>query len=43
MGHLFGERGKRLHVLCRCVRFDFHYDPDSLWNIKSELQERFAS
>jgi porin len=43
-GHLFGEwNGERLHLLERGVRFDFQYISDSLWNIKSEKKERFAS
>ena len=43
-GHLFGEwGGERSHLLERGVRFDFQYISDSLWNIKSEQKERFAS
>ncbi|HTC62799.1 MAG TPA: carbohydrate porin [Candidatus Saccharimonadales bacterium] len=43
-GHLFGEwGGERTHLLERGVRFDFQYVSDSLWNIKSEQKERFAS
>jgi porin len=43
-GHLFGEwNGERSHLLDRGVRFDFQYISDSLWNIKSEKKERFAS
>jgi porin len=43
-GHLFGEwRGERTRLLERGVRFDFQYISDSLWNIKSEQKERFAS
>src|ERR1700688_5030282 len=43
-GHLFGEwGGRRSHLLERGVRFDFQYIADSLWNIKSEQKERFAS
>src|SRR6266446_1731048 len=43
-GHLFGEwRGERARLLERGVRFDFQYVSDSLWNIKSEQRERFAS
>jgi carbohydrate-selective porin OprB len=43
-GHLFGEwGGERTRLLERGVRFDFQYVSDSLWNIKSEQKERFAS
>ncbi len=43
-GHLFGNwGGERTHLLERGVRFDFQYISDSLWNIKSEQRERFAS
>jgi porin len=43
-GHLFGDwGGERTRLLERGVRFDFQYVSDSLWNIKSEQQERFAS
>src|SRR5882757_332323 len=43
-GHLFGEwGGERARLLERGVRFDFQYVSDSLWNIKSEQRERFAS
>jgi len=43
-GHLFGEwGGERTRLLERGVRFDFQYVSDSLWNIKSEQEERFAS
>ena len=43
-GHLFGEwGGKRTRLLDRGVRFDFQYISDSLWNLKSEQKERFAS
>jgi carbohydrate-selective porin OprB len=43
-GHLFGEwGGERTRLLERGVRFDFQYIGDSLWNIKSEARERFAS
>src|SRR5467141_5107006 len=43
-GHLFGDwGGERTHLLERGVRFDFQYISDSLWNIKSEQKERFAS
>jgi len=43
-GHLFGDwGGERSRLLDRGVRFDFQYLSDSLWNIKSEQKERFAS
>src|ERR1700688_4575259 len=43
-GHLLGDwGGERSRLLERGVRFDFQYISDSLWNIKSEQQERFAS
>ena len=43
-GHLFGDwGGERTRLLDRGVRFDFQYISDSLWNIKSEQKERFAS
>jgi porin len=43
-GHLFGEwGGERSRLLERGVRFDFQYISDSLWNLKSEQPERFAS
>jgi porin len=43
-GHLFGDwNGARSHLLERGVRFDFQYISDSLWNLKSEQAERFAS
>src|SRR6267142_3468486 len=43
-GHLFGNwGGERTHLLERGVRFDFQYVSDSLWNLKSEQKERFAS
>jgi porin len=43
-GHLFGNwGGERTRLLERGVRFDFQYVSDSLWNIKSEQKERFAS
>ncbi len=43
-GHLFGDwGGERTRLLERGVRFDFQYISDSLWNIKSEQRERFAS
>jgi uncharacterized membrane protein YoaK (UPF0700 family)/carbohydrate-selective porin OprB len=43
-GHLFGDwGGERTRLLERGVRFDFQYISDSLWNIKSEQKERFAS
>src|SRR6267143_609924 len=43
-GHLFGNwGGERTRLLERGVRFDFQYISDSLWNIKSDQKERFAS
>jgi len=43
-GHLFGDwGGERTRLLERGVKFDFQYVSDSLWNLKSEQQERFAS
>jgi porin len=43
-GHLLGDwGGERSRLLDRGVRFDFQYISDSLWNIKSEQKERFAS
>ena len=43
-GHLFGNwGGERTRLLERGVRFDFQYISDSLWNIKSDEKERFAS
>jgi porin len=43
-GHLFGEwGGERRRLEERGVKFDFQYVSDSLWNIKSEQQERLAS
>jgi porin len=43
-GHLFGDwDGLRSRLLERGVRFDFQYISDSLWNLKSEQPERFAS
>src|ERR1700736_6193593 len=43
-GHLIGEwDGERSRLEERGVRFDFQYVSDSLWNIKSEQKERFAS
>ncbi len=43
-GHLFGDwGGERTRLLERGVRFDFQYISDSLWDIKSEQKERFAS
>jgi uncharacterized membrane protein YoaK (UPF0700 family) len=42
--HLFGDwGGERTRLLERGVRFDFQYISDSLWDIKSEQKERFAS
>ena len=43
-GHIFGEwGGERTRLLEHGVRFDFQYVSDSLWNIKSQQKERFAS
>ena len=43
-GHVFGDwDGVRSHLLERGVRFDLQYISDSLWNVKSEQPERFAS
>jgi porin len=43
-GHLFGEwGGVRTRLEEHGVKFVFQYVSDSLWNIKSEQQERFAS
>ena len=43
-GHLFGDwGGERTRLQERGVKFDFQYVSDSLWNLKSEQQERFAS
>jgi len=43
-GHLFGDwGGARSRMLERGVRFDLQYVSDSLWNLKSEQSERFAS
>lgn len=43
-GHLFREwGGERTRLLERGVRFDFQYISDSLWNLKSQQPERFAS
>jgi hypothetical protein len=43
-GHLFGDwGGVRTRLEERGVKFDFEYVSDSLWNLKSEQQERFAS
>ena len=43
-GHLFGEwDGARSRLLERGVKFDLQYISDSLWNIKSNQKERFAS
>jgi carbohydrate-selective porin OprB len=42
--HLFGDwGGERTRLQERGVNFDFQYVSDSLWNIKSEQKERFAS
>ena len=43
-GHIFGSwGGERTRLFERGVRFDFQYISDSLWDIKSEQKERFAS
>jgi len=43
-GHLFGDwGGERTRLEKRGVSFDFQYVSDSLWNLKSEQKERFAS
>jgi porin len=43
-GHLLGEwGGERTRLLDRGVRFDLQYISDSLWNLKSVQQARFAS
>ena len=43
-GHLFTDwGGERTRLLERGVKFDFQYVSDSLWNLKSEQKERFAS
>jgi porin len=43
-GYLLGDwNGMRTRLLERGVRFDLQYRSDSLWNIKSEQKERFAS
>jgi carbohydrate-selective porin OprB len=43
-GHLFGDWvGERSQLADRGVTFDLQYVSDSLWNIKSEQQELFAS
>src|SRR5215471_9993781 len=43
-GHLFGDWGsERSRLFESGVRFDFQYVSDSLWNLKSEQPERFAS
>ena len=43
-GRLFGDwGGERSRLLERGVRFDLQYISDSLWNLKSEQPERFAS
>ena len=43
-GHLFGGwGGERTRLERRGIRFDFQYVSDSLWNIKSQQSERFAS
>jgi carbohydrate-selective porin OprB len=43
-GHLFGEwGGERTRLEKRGVHFDFQYVSDSLANVESEKEERFAS
>src|SRR5215831_4652714 len=43
-GHLFGDWGsERSRLFESGVRFDFQYVSDSLWNLKSEQPDRFAS
>jgi len=43
-GHLFGQwDGERTRLERRGVRFDFQYVSDSLANVESEKEERFAS
>jgi porin len=43
-GHLFGDwAGERSRLSEHGVQFDFQYVSDSLWNLKSEQPERFAS
>ncbi len=43
-GHLFGDwGGERSRLSEHGVQFDFQYISDSLWNLKSEQPERFAS
>jgi porin len=43
-GHLFGDwGGERSRLSERGVQFDFQYVSDSLWNLKSQQPERFAS
>src|ERR1700741_1835173 len=43
-GHLFGDwDGERTRLQKRGVNFDLQYVSDSLWNLKSEQKERFAS
>ena len=43
-GHLLGTWGsERIRLQERGVDFDFQYVSDSLWNLKSEQAERFAS
>ena len=42
-GHLLGDwGGERTRLLERGVRFDFQYISDTLWNVKSEKNERAA-
>jgi porin len=43
-GHLFGDwGGERTRLEKHGVNFDLQYVSDSLWNLKSEQKERFAS
>jgi porin len=43
-GHLFGDwGGERTRLQEHGVNFDLQYVSDSLWNLKSEQKERFAS
>ena len=43
-GHLFGNWGGECsHLSERGMRSDFQYISNSLWNLKSEQPERFAS
>jgi porin len=43
-GHLFGDwAGERTRLEKHGVNFDLQYVSDSLWNLKSEQKQRFAS